>query len=202
MTEATKEKPARKRVSAYKSVEHDYSVGDAVSGAFEELQSLRDEMSEWRDNMSSGNMEHMEKYSEVESAADTLDSNADSEPDVPECATELRFKVQLQENRRKGRGDSRSVRCSNAAALLSGAAGACEERMSEIDDEIEALEKKRNSVVETEDTSAELSPEDEMEQAGNDIETLESQKSELESLKDELENIASEMDGVDFPGMY
>lgn len=38
------------------------------------IEELRDEITEWRDNLSSGNMEHLPKYEEVSECADTLES--------------------------------------------------------------------------------------------------------------------------------
>lgn len=50
----------------------------ALEIAFNELESLRDEMGEWADNMESSPLEHTEKCQRVREAADTLD-NAVSE---------------------------------------------------------------------------------------------------------------------------
>lgn len=48
---------------------------DAVSDLdTSEFESLKEEIENWRDNMSSANMEHLPKYEEVEEAADSLDN--------------------------------------------------------------------------------------------------------------------------------
>lgn len=52
---------------------------------FSDLDNLKDEMDNWRDNMSGTNLENSQRYQDVEEAADTLD-NVDV-PNLPEIET-------------------------------------------------------------------------------------------------------------------
>lgn len=212
-------------MSSYKPVSTEYDIGDAISEAFGEFQALRDEMRETADNMEAGNMGHMEKCQRASEAADTLDGFADNEPDVPDAAEGLRAKVTVMRQTRKGRGESRSVRCSNAVAMLQGVVDALEEKIDELEFEIGSLE---NTVIEEIDAADECNadaeerrtanPPDEEEagrlsdeasyhsdaaaDAENEKSQAEDAKGELEELKEELESAISESEGVDFPGMY
>lgn len=107
----------RKRVSAYKAVQQKTTVAAAIGDAYSELQSLRDEMSETADNMQD-TLSQTPKYQAVEEARDTLDGFCDSEPNVPDGVSDLEVTYSEMVNSRKGRGPSRSVRCSNASSML------------------------------------------------------------------------------------
>lgn len=161
--------------SAYKSVDYSSDVAGAIGDAYSEFQSLRDEMSEWRDSLED-KLSHTQKYEEVSSAADALDGFCDDEPDVPE-GLDGAVKTTQQVSARKGRGESRAVRCSNALSLLGAAIAVVEETIEKIDGEAD-------------------------EKTGELSEELEEEKATLEELKDHLENAAQEAEGVEFPGMY
>lgn len=213
------------RQSAYKSVSTHYTVADAVSEAYSELQCLRDEMRDWQSNMEGTGLESTEKYGEVETAADALDSVADDEPDVPEAAGDLDCEVTIMQNRRKGRGNSRAVRKDNAGSMLEAAIAAIEAEMDRLEDVVQEAD---GTIQEAEDMADDLTgdaeerdtanpPDDEeaeafREEAAEMVEQAtgartrkeeaETAKDELEELKDALQNTFDEIDGIDFPGMY
>lgn len=111
---------------AYKlGPERKLSVQDAISEAFGEIQSLRDETS---DNAS--NTEGKPQGERWQEAADALDGCADNEPDVPAEVADFEVTVRDQVNTDKRRGPSRAVRLSNACGLLS----AVKERLESLDE--------------------------------------------------------------------
>ena len=154
---------------SYKSVERQGTVSD-ISDAFSEIDSLASEMRENADNMEGTNLEQTEKYQATSDAADTLESV--QEPTLPDAVAGLPITYYENVNRRKGRGPSRSVRLSNAVAVISAARDAVDtwvnERTEELGDKV-----------------------DENEEVQEAIEFV-----------GELENVESEAEGVEFPGMY
>lgn len=95
------------------------TVESAVDDARTELESLRDELDEWRNNIE----EHFsttQKYADLESAVGQLDA-LDSLPDISDLPEKVRIEpVSLQlSNKRK---QSRSSRCDEAVELLRQAA--------------------------------------------------------------------------------
>lgn len=201
----------RKRTPPYKGQQQPTDVSGAVEEAMGEFQSLRDEMGEWRDNMSGGNMEHLDKFQEVESAADTLDSFADDSPDVPEALAGLACIATIMVPTRKGRGTSRAMRCSNGVSLLQAAVDALDEhietsqdRIKELEDEITEHEGDRDEAQSADppDEDAAADAEAAITTATEEKDRLESEVDEAETLKGELEEIIQEADGVEFPGMY
>lgn len=198
-------------MSAYKSQTIDSTVGDAIAEAFGELQSLRDEMRETADNMESGGMGHMDKAQNAAAAADTLDSVADNEPDMPGESADLKVTACIAVQRRKGRGTSRAVRCENAAALLEGAVDALDTEMERLRGEAAACRESASSCEADADAAREDDPPD-LDAAGDadseaaafesQADEYESNADEYESLRDELQNAIDEIGGVEFPGMY
>lgn len=118
-------------MGSYKLVMEKCSLADAVSNGYGELQGLRDEMREWAENMEGGNLGQTTKCQDVAAVADTLDEFADNEPDVPETLGAIVVDVPLQHNKRKGRGDSRAVRCGNAVAYLRAVMDYCQEYLED-----------------------------------------------------------------------
>jgi len=49
------------------------TIGGALDGAKADIESLKDEMTEWRDNLDSNGMSHMPKYDEVSECVDALE---------------------------------------------------------------------------------------------------------------------------------
>lgn len=167
-------------MGAYKFEQRQTSLTAAIGDAYSELQSLRDEMREWADNLENGNLGHTDRGQRVAEAADALDNVADDEPEMELGEFDPQITYAEQINRRKGKPASRSVRCSNASSML----GAV----------IEALETEMEKLEEGED-DVDLKEEAE----GDD---KDDPKEKLEELRDHLQNTVDEIDGIEFPGMY
>jgi hypothetical protein len=98
--------PEDSTVEEDKSSEHEKECAAAVAEAQEilgefdssQLESLKDEMGSWRDNMSGANMEHLPKYEEVSEAADSLD-NIESEAPTITSVDEIEEAADELENR-------------------------------------------------------------------------------------------------------
>lgn len=101
----------------------------SVEDAFSVIAELGDEMRSNADNMQGTNLEQTEKYTTTEEAADTLE--AISAPDVPEVISDIGIEWSEAINKRKGRGESRDVRLSNALACIEAAAGAAQAWLEE-----------------------------------------------------------------------
>lgn len=159
---------------SYKTEMRKTDVAGAIGDAFGELQSLRDEMREWADNLENGNLGQTQKAQDVGACADSLDSVADDEPDYPEEVSGLEVGYGELVHRRKGRGPSRSVRRDNATAMLAAV--------------IETL----NGHVEDLDTD------------GKDEESEDQQElaDKIEELVGDLQNVIDEAEGCEFPGMF
>jgi DNA repair exonuclease SbcCD ATPase subunit len=208
-------------MGSYKSETIDTTVTDAISEAFGEFQTLRDEMREGADNMENGGLGHTDKAQRWAEAADALDAFADNEVDVPDDAANLKVSATIQVQKRKGRGTSRAVRFDNAVALLETAKDAVEEEMGRLEDEAADA---RHRAEEYEMDAADAQHEMETAETAGEVETAETEKDnaevaaadaerqaddaqtsaeELETLRDDLENVIGDASGgVEFPGMY
>lgn len=100
-----------------KTIERKHELADAVSEAYSEVQALRDEMSEWRDNIEE-KFSQTSKFEMIDEAVNILDNYADNEPDVPESLKKIEvvYHQMLPRSRRKGL--SRSARRDNATMIL------------------------------------------------------------------------------------
>lgn len=156
-------------MGSYKSVEQVGSVG-SVADAISELQSLGEECREIVENAEGGLAEtaRIQTFDETASALEGI-----SEPDVPECIDEVSITYYEQRSRRKARGASRAVRCSNAVAVLQAASEAAKQWL----DDTEAA---------PEDTSSDD----------------EERRDEVLTFIYELDNIISDVEGCEFPGMF
>lgn len=123
-----KERSKKKRVKrpTYKPREFETTVAAAIGDAFAEFTTLHEEMEEGRDNMDGANMSHLPKYETYDNAVSELE-NHNNEPDVPECIAELKVTATEMVNSNKRRGTSRSMRLSNAQALILAAKTTLEE---------------------------------------------------------------------------
>lgn len=155
------------------------SVAAAIPDALSEIESLRDEMQEWADNMEE-KLSHTEKYERVREAADALES-AVTDVDVPEFADQTISCVEMLPGRK---GLARWKRLSNAVAALSAAKDAMEVQRDELreidDDEVPA---EVAALIGDERTPSEAAD-------------------ELDSVIEEVDNIINEAEGVEFPGMF
>ena len=104
-------------MGSYKNVQQVGSVG-SVADAISELQSLAEECREIVDN-AEGGLAETARIQTFEETASTLEGI--SEPEVPEVVDELEIRYVEQRSTRKGRGESRAVRCANAVSLLQAA---------------------------------------------------------------------------------
>ena len=123
-------------------------VGDALG----EVQSLRDEMREWADNMSDNNMEHLPKYDEVSECADELDSYADNEPPFPDNAPEALTKEHTWEELPPKLRQSRANRLGDAMSSLNRAVDLIQEWLDgngehELHDEVEQYQSELQEII-------------------------------------------------------
>lgn len=93
------------------------TLGEAVGEAYGELQNLRDEAQEMYDNATEG-LQQTQRLQTMQESADALGNNCDSEPELPEAVAKLPFTITDWTNTRKGRGLSRTDRCSWAVHVL------------------------------------------------------------------------------------
>lgn len=115
----------------YKNTPVKTTIAAAIEGAYEDLSALRDEAQEICDNMPES-LQSSERYQTFETNSSNLEE-ASNVPDIPESVQDQ--EVEFTEMRKKG-GESRAVRCSNAAAALEAVIGALEDSA---DDEVIAL---------------------------------------------------------------
>jgi hypothetical protein len=122
----------------FKSIPRTTTVEAAFEDAKADIESLRDEMTEWAENMESNSMEGLPKYEEVTEAKDLLDSAVDSleEVRIEEFPNELREQtVSYTESRPYGRKpEPRWMRLSNCVAMLESAKYAMESYCEPDDD--------------------------------------------------------------------
>jgi chromosome segregation ATPase len=147
-----------------------------IEGAYSEIESLYEEMSEWRDNLEE-NFSQTTKYEEVSSVADLLE-NLNDIPDVSEALQDLAA-VCTQDTRTQ---PTRARRAGNAAAMLGGAISSLEERRDILNEE-------------REDAKGE-------DEEGGRLEAIEEELSDIEELLQVLEEAQSELEGIDFPRAF
>ena len=171
-----------------KPTTHTADLGSVLSEALSDLQTLRDEVAEVRDNLEEhfGNTDRYQRYSD---AADNLDA-ADDEPTVPDCldGVSVTYTTWSKGGRR---GDSRAQRCSNACDMLDAIVSACEQWLED-NPELEVTDG-----ADPDDTDAGDKPVTE-----DDVSERDDQRSEVESFRDEVENLKDTCSSTEFPGMY
>jgi methyl-accepting chemotaxis protein len=165
------------------------SIINCLNDAKDEIASLADEMSEWRDNMEGTNLEYTSKYETVSESADTLEDQSSSLEDVISEIEEIKgfnlektTEVTLFQSKRPSRRD----RLDMATTYLSAAKDELQDQVDEIREKVRQLEEL--------DT---LNQEQQKEK-----ETLEESADNMEDQLNELDNIISELEGIEFPGMY
>jgi len=127
----------------YKLLTSTVSLTDALS-TYQDVENLRDEMVEWRDNLDGAGMDHMPKYEEVSECCDVLDCYDELQSDCEELeqmleGTDLAGVMVTSQDMQpyKGRGFPRWMQMSNALAPIR---AACEHLTSqEAEDNTEAL---------------------------------------------------------------
>lgn len=109
------------------------SLVDAIENGFSELESLGEEMGEWRDSLEE-RFSSTEKYERVSEVADTLENIVGNKPDVDDDTPELT--VTYQHGRKSSRKSPypRWLRRDNATAAIRSAIDALDNYMSELDE--------------------------------------------------------------------
>jgi hypothetical protein len=117
------------------------TISDAISEGFSEIQSLRDEITEWKDNMEE-KMSSTDKYQQVSECADTLDEIADSEDDcLPPIHAEDAVKWVTQKKKSKKSPYPRWLRMQNAVNALEAAKDALTSLVEEEDSDLDEDDK-------------------------------------------------------------
>lgn len=156
----------------YKQVSEKFTVEDGLD--ISEIESLRDEMREWVDNMSGTALENTGKYQMAETAVDTLDGVDDINFDdiweavdrtegLTRSLKDLTFDVTLFKVRSKSQHPSRAYRLSNSVSIIDGALEALRDYLKPYEDD---------------------------------------EVGEVRRAIDNIESEVRELDGVEFPGMY
>jgi len=160
-----------------------YCVADALSEGMGQIESLRDEMQDWYDNMPDslqggdkgervqecaealGTFENVNLHDALETADEGgLTDTGEKTPNVGH----LRFDIRVSTKKRQ----SRSMRRDEACSLLRAAVDAVRAELEETDNDDERLD----PYVET--------------------------RADIDSCLDDLESMLDDVEGADFPGMY
>ena len=105
-----------------------------VDDAIGEIDSLKEEMQDWMDSLSSNNMEHLPKYEEVSECYNALENATGNTPEMPtEFLPGMALTYEWQEKAPYKGAQSRSTRCSNATNDI-------EQVITYIDDSIQNLD--------------------------------------------------------------
>jgi len=157
---------------------------DNILGCYADIDELKDEMEEWRDNMP-GSLQSSDKYSMIDSAASALDTELEHACDelrklleqIPRDENELRLldlKLTYWEQKMyKGYAMPRWVRLNNPMTALTAMA--------------EKIEEHKDSIVK------------DLVGAGKNEEEV---KSEISEYLSTIDSALSDLQGVEFPGMF
>jgi hypothetical protein len=172
-------------------------INASAEGAWEdgksEVESLKEEIGEWKDNLEGNNMEHLPKYEEVSECADTMESALDTLEgiDFPECLSDVPVNY-TQDTRQSAQ--SRNGRLSNALSALYASKEAGEAWLEE------------NPELELVDLSERDEEDQELDEGESDdqqaVDARESDRSAVEEFINEMDNAIGELENVSFPGMY
>lgn len=108
------------------------TIGDAVSDAVSEIESLRDEMTEWRDNIED-KFSGTEKFERISEVVDQLDNVQDIT--VPDELSTIEVEVLHQRKSSKKSPYPRWVRLGNAVNALTAVRDILDEKDEMTDDE-------------------------------------------------------------------
>lgn len=187
--------PARRRRPAG---QREYPVTAVLEGAFEdgrsEVESLKEEMGDWKDSLESNSMEHLPKYEEVSECADCLEAALDILEMIEAPSPLSDGAANYTRDTRQSAG-SRSGRLGNAQNALEAAKSAAE---GWLDDNPELTVVERDE--EDEDNEGTLGEDETYDQA--DADQRDSDRSEAETFVEQLQEALDELDNVSFPGMY
>lgn len=154
---ATKKKPPRRK---FKVETVTLKLSEAL-GHPGDLDDLRDDMTEWRDNLESGGLEHTDKYQAVSEAADALESICSEMESACEALLEalkdhpvLDIEIDVSTMRPYGRSPARWLRLENATSPVQAALG---KLCVEIPEPTKGEETKENEIYEAlEDVQSQL----------------------------------------------
>ena len=151
-----------------------------------ELQSLKEEIEEWRDNLSNANMEHLPKFEELSECYDTLESTLDDLEGQLNEVTELIEKLEVTGV------DKLQDFCFSILPVKAGRARRAAAAQDEISQGLETLK----SALEQYQANYEDLPDTEKKEGrSDDIQEA------LDKIDEAIEKL-SELDDVNFPGMY
>lgn len=173
----------------------EFSVADAIESGVADLETLRDELQDWYDNLPE-NFQSGEKGSQLEEAISNLDDasgfdagilteTGDTDADAPKYPGMQRFTYNVSTKTRQ----SRSYRRDEATGLLRGA-------LDEVRAWIEREEKALNESGDDDEFDPNAAATEAGEEAHRDL--IESAR----EAADELENLIDQAEGAEFPGMY
>lgn len=176
---------ARKR----KTTTTNSTVGSAVAEAFSEIDSLKEELQSWYDNLPE-NFQNGDKGQRLQEAIDQLEST--SEPDCPDAVEDRGVSYTQTLGR-----TSRSARRDDACCMIE----AAEESVRDYARELEDLQYSSDGRLVVDGV-----PQDRPEEGALDVPYTEDERdalvTDLESYADELDTARSEWESVEFPGMY
>lgn len=187
----------------YKTSLYTGTAEGAYEGGKSDIEGLRDEISEWKENMESNSMEGLPKYDEVSECYDALETIYDrlEEVEFPEGMGDLpvTYSVMKPYGRKP---EPRWMQLANAEAAISAAKDALERRLEELRD------------AETPECTCENPPEGE-DEPGDDHELdcplyreedAEQEDSpdpdDIQTQIDTMDEALDECGNVNFPGMY
>ena len=171
-------------------------VTATCEGAWEdgksEVESLKEEIEEWKSSLESNNMEHLPKYEELEECYGELESGYDTleSIDFPSVLSDVQVSY-TQDTRQQAQ--SRSGRLSNALGALEAAKSEAESWL-ENNPELEVVER------DEEDEEQEL--EDGQTYGQDEADARENERSEVEEFINQMDEAISSLENVNFPGMY
>lgn len=127
-----------KQLARYKSETISTTASTALSDARAEIESLQEEMSEWRDNMEEYFSE-TDKFQRVSDAADALEELLNGIPeDVPDAISELN--VSFSNYKAGRRGIPRWARLSNAMSAIEAVRETVEEAINDLQSFVDECE--------------------------------------------------------------
>lgn len=171
-----------------------HPVSFDASGGYEEgkseIESLKEEIGEWRDNLEGNGMEHLPKFDEVSEAADALENIVDTLDgvEVPDCLDEAASMASFIDTRRSAQ--SRAGRMSNAIIALQAAADIARQWLDE-NEELEVVEEEEGEDCDGVEKITQ-----------KQVDERQEQREAVEEFADQIEEAIGEAESVCFPGMY
>lgn len=164
----------------------------AFEGGQSELAGLKEEITEWKENLEGNGMDHLPKFEEVSECADAMETVMDALDglEFPEHLQDLEVSY-TQDTRQSA--NSRNGRLANALSQIDAARSAVEQWL----EDHETLEANEGEEIEVDEDGP---LEDRVTEA--DAAEREEQRDAAQELLDELVTAYDNAEGVSFPGMY